>query len=123
MRNFSISNPHYPSMDMKIFVFQFLHWKFILYQIRIRNKINGYFTNFGQISPIFDKFFQFWLNFTKFWPYLTKFSQILSHALHLKIQIIQLVHPGTNCESGKTPTHHKVLTVMVSKINWMPPPR
>ena len=44
-------------MDMAIFDFQFLHWKFI-YQIRIRNKINGYFTNFGQTSPIFDKFFK-----------------------------------------------------------------
>ena len=44
MRNFSISNPPCPPVYMKIFVFQFLHWKFILYQIRIRNKINGYFT-------------------------------------------------------------------------------
>ena len=45
---------HPPSpVDMKILDIQFLQWKFILYQTRIRNKINIYFNIFGQISPNF----------------------------------------------------------------------
>ena len=44
-------------VDMKIFDILFLHWNFI-YQTRIRNKINRYFTNYGLIFSISVKFHQ-----------------------------------------------------------------